>query len=271
MAFLSIYLPLGLVVLGLMTILWLISLGLKNSSIVDIFWGTGFVIVTWAAFLLTPDGFLTRKLLLSALVTIWGLRLSLHILVRNWGKPEDFRYQAWRKEAGAAWWWRSFFKVFFTQGVILWIVAAPLLAAQIMAQPSQLIWLDYLAIPLWLIGFFFEAAGDWQLARFKANPANKGQVLQTGVWRYSRHPNYFGDAAQWWAYYLIGAAAGGWWTIFSPIIMSILLMRVSGVTLLEKTLKEEKPGYKEYIETTSAFIPWFPHKKKRGGTIDENR
>jgi steroid 5-alpha reductase family enzyme len=261
MEFLSIYIALGLLILGLMTLLWLLSLALRNSSIVDIFWGTGFVITTWVAFFLTPDGFAVRKLLLSGLVTIWGLRLSLHILMRNWGKPEDFRYQAWRKETGPAWWWRSFLKVFLLQGAILWIVAVPLLAAQISVQPDYLTWLDMLALPVWLIGFFFEAVGDWQLARFKANPANKGKVLQTGVWCYTRHPNYFGDAAQWWAYYLISVAARGWWTIFSPIIMTALLLRVSGVTLLEKTLKQEKSGYKEYIETTSEFIPWFPRKK----------
>jgi steroid 5-alpha reductase family enzyme len=258
MNFISIYLILGLVILGSMVLLWLASLALKNSSIVDIFWGTGFVITAWAAFLLTPGGFAARKTLLVALVTIWGLRLSLHILARNWGKPEDFRYQAWRKEAGPAWWWRSFFKVFLLQGVILWIVATPLLAAQISARPDFLTWLDYLAIPVWLTGFFFEALGDWQLARFKADPANRGKVLQTGVWRYTRHPNYFGDAAQWWAYYLVALAAGGWWTIFSPVIMTLLLLRVSGVALLEKTLVHEKPGYKEYIEKTSEFIPWFP-------------
>jgi steroid 5-alpha reductase family enzyme len=262
MDFITIYLTLGFIVLGLMIVLWLISLALKNSSIVDIFWGTGFVIVAWAAFLFTPEGFETRKWLLNILVTIWGLRLSLHVLIRNWGKPEDFRYQVWRKEAGPAWWWRSFFKVYLLQGLILWIIATPLLAAQFSAMPDHLTWLDYLAIPVWLIGFFFEAVGDWQLKRFKANQANKGKVLNTGVWRYTRHPNYFGDATQWWAYYLIALAAGGWWTIFSPIIMTLLLLRVSGVALLEKTLKEEKPGYKEYIETTSAFIPWFPRKKK---------
>ncbi len=261
MDFISLYLTLGLLILGLMSLLWLISLAMKNSSIVDIFWGTGFVITAWAAFLLTPDGFVGRKLLLVVLVSIWGLRLSLHILARNWGKPEDFRYQAWRKEAGAAWWWRSFFKVFLLQGVLLWIIAAPLVAAQFSRQPDHLIWLDFLAIPVWLIGFFFEAVGDWQLTRFKANPANKGQVLRTGVWRYTRHPNYFGDATQWWAYYLIALAAGGWWTIFSPIIMTTLLTRVSGAALLEKSLKEEKPGYKEYVETTNEFIPWFPKKK----------
>jgi steroid 5-alpha reductase family enzyme len=261
MEFLTIYLRLGIVILGSMTLLWLLSLALKDSSIVDIFWGTGFVVATWAAFLLTPEGFAARKALLSALVTIWGLRLSLHLLVRNWGKGEDFRYQAWRKEAGHTWWWRSFFQVFLLQGVILWIVAAPLLAGQISAWPDHLTWLDYLAVAVWAVGFFFEAVGDWQLARFKANPANKGKVLDSGVWRYTRHPNYFGDATQWWAYYLIAAAGGGWWTIFSPILMTALLLRVSGVTLLEKTLKDEKPGYKEYVETTSEFIPWFPRKK----------
>ncbi len=260
MDFITIYLTLGLVILGLMTLLWLVSLALKNSSIVDIFWGTGFVITAWVAFALTPHGFAARKWLLDVLVTIWGLRLSLHILTRNWGKPEDFRYQAWRKAAGAAWCWRSFFKVFLMQGIILWIVAVPLLAAQIHARPNTLNWLDYIAIPVWLIGFFFEAVGDWQLRRFKADPANKGKVLDRGVWHYTRHPNYFGDAAQWWAYYLITLAAGGWWTLFSPIIMTTLLLRVSGVTLLEKTLKDQKPGYKEYVESTSEFIPWFPRK-----------
>ncbi len=258
MDFLALFFTLGGVVLMLMIALWLISLRLKNSSIVDIFWGAGFVIVAWVAFALTPDGFTPRKILIGALVTLWGVRLSLHILARNAGKPEDFRYQKWRAENGARWWWFSFFQVFLLQGVLLWIIATPLLAAQLSATPSTLTWLDYAAVPVWLIGFCFEALGDWQLARFKANPANRGKVLNTGVWRYTRHPNYFGDAAQWWAYYLVAVAAGGWWTLFSPALMTGLLLRVSGVTLLEKTLQETKPGYKEYAETTSEFIPWFP-------------
>ena len=151
------YVTLGLVILVSMTLLWLVSLVLKNSSIVDIFWGTGFFLTTWAAFVLTPGGFSTRKLLISVLVTIWGLRLSLHILTRNRGKPEDFRYQVWRKEAGKAWWWRSFFKVFLLQGALMWIIGAPLLAAQISATPNRLTLFDYIAIPIWLVGFFFEA------------------------------------------------------------------------------------------------------------------
>ena len=261
MDFFSIYLIAGLMILGLMTMLWLLSLALKNASIVDIFWGTGFVITTWVGFFLTPEGFLARKLLLCVLVTIWGMRLSIHILIRNGGKPEDFRYQTWRKENGSAWWWCSFFKVFLLQGLLMWLISSPLLAAQISPLPVQLIWLDYLAVLVWAYGFFFEAMGDWQLARFKANPANKGKLLSSGVWRYTRHPNYFGDSAQWWAYFLIALATGAWWTVFSSIIMTLLLMRVSGVTLLEKSLKTQKPGYQEYVESTSEFIPWFPRKK----------
>lgn len=249
------------VIMGLMILLWLLSLALKNASIVDIFWGSGFVIAAWLYFALTPEGYLPRKLLITALVTLWGLRLSIFIFLRNAGKPEDFRYQKWRKENGPAWWWRSFFKVFLLQGVLLWIISVPLLAAQVKSGPVQLTLLDFLGAALWLVGFFFEAVGDYQLARFKANPANKGKVMDGGVWRYTRHPNYFGDSAQWWGYYLVAAAAGGWWSIYSPILMTTLLLRVSGVALLEKTL-ETRPGYKDYIERTSAFIPWLPKPKK---------
>lgn len=262
MTFLEIYGITALIILGYMAGLWIVSLVLKNSSIVDIFWGAGFVLSNWVYFALTPDGFPARKWLIGILVTVWGLRLSLYILWRNWGKLEDFRYRKWRDEEGARWWWFSFFKVFLLQGFLMWIISAPLLAAQISPTPAKLTFLDLLAVPVWFIGFFFEAVGDWQMARFKANPANKGKVLNTGVWRYTRHPNYFGDAAQWWGYYLVAAAAsGGFWTIFSPLIMTTLLLRVSGVALLERMLKETKPQYKAYIETTSAFVPWFPRQR----------
>ncbi len=262
MIFLEIFGLAALMILTMMTILWIISLILRNSSIVDIFWGTGFVIANWIYFVLTPEGFLVRKWLIAILVTIWGLRLSLYILWRNWGKEEDYRYQKWRQEAGTTWWWFSFFKVFLIQGFLMWVISAPLLAAQIGPTPDKLIALDIAAIVLWAIGFFFEAVGDFQLARFKADPANRGKVFKSGLWRYTRHPNYFGETAQWWGYFLIAAAAGGFWTIFSPVIMTILLLRVSGVTLLEDALKERRPGYQEYIETTSAFIPWIPRTKQ---------
>jgi steroid 5-alpha reductase family enzyme len=261
MEFLANYLIIGVVILGIMTLLWVVSLILKNSSIVDIFWGTGFVIVVWIAFALTPQGYDLRKWLIALLVTIWGLRLTLHILIRNWGKPEDFRYQKWREENGGAWWWRSFFKVFVLQGIIMWIVSTPLLASQISPTPARLVVLDILGVLLWAFGFYFEAAGDLQLTHFKADPANKGKVMNRGVWQYTRHPNYFGDAAQWWGFYLLAASAGGWWTIFSPILMTLLLVKVSGVALLEKSM-EKRPGFLEYKQRTSAFIPWFPRKNK---------
>ncbi len=252
------------VALGAMTLLWLLSLRLRDASIVDSFWGAGFVLLSWVYFWLTPAGAAPRKQLLVALVTVWGLRLSLHILRRNWGRGEDFRYRAWREEAGPAWAWLSLFKVFWLQGALMWVISAPLLAAQISAAPAQLIWLDGLAVVAWLIGFIFEAGGDWQLERFKANAANRGQVLDSGLWRFSRHPNYFGDALQWWAFFLLALTAGGWATIFSPVLMTFLLVRVSGVALLERSLQDRKPAYRAYVARTSAFVPWFPRKPYSG-------
>jgi len=258
--FFAAYAVVGLVILAGMVILWAASLALRNASIIDIFWGVGFVAAAWVYFALTPTGFSGRKILVCALVSLWGLRLSFYILWRNWGKPEDFRYHKWRDDAGKKWWWLSFFQVFLLQGVLLWVISAPLLAAQSAAAPAYFTGLDCLAALVWLAGFFFEAAGDWQMARFKADPANRGKVLSAGLWRYTRHPNYFGDAVQWWAFFTLAAAAGAYWTVFSPLLMTILLLRVSGVSLLEQTLKETRPGYKEYIEATSGFIPWRPKK-----------
>jgi steroid 5-alpha reductase family enzyme len=256
MSAIAIYLPGLAAALGLMSLLWLVSLALRNASIVDIFWGAGFVVVGWLYFFLAEQGALERKLLLGALIAIWGLRLSLYILARNLGKGEDFRYVAMRQAAGAGWWWQSYFKVFALQGALMWLISAPLLAGQIGATPAGLTILDGLGVLVWAVGFFFEAVGDWQLARFKADPANRDQVMNRGVWRYTRHPNYFGDAAQWWGFFLIAAAAGGWITVFAPILMTFLLVRVSGKALLEKSLNG-RPGYREYVETTSGFIPWF--------------
>jgi len=259
--FLDVFISTGLLILGLMVLLWLVSLAIKNSSIVDIFWGTGFVIIAWFIFFSSPEGYLPRKILMVLLVTIWGLRLTIHILVRNWGKPEDFRYQKWRQESGSIWWLKSFFQVYLLQGFLMWIISTPIIAAEI-SPISPLGIPDYLAVIVWGFGFFFEAAGDYQLAKFKSHPGNKGKVLDTGVWRYSRHPNYFGDAFQWWGFYLFALSAGAWWTVFSPVIMTFLLLKVSGVALLEKSLKETKPQYSDYKEATSAFIPWFPRQKR---------
>ena len=145
----------------------------------------------------------------------------------------------------------------------MFIIGTPLLLAQISPIPNTLTLLDVIGVIVWIIGFYFESVGDAQLARFKSNPGNKGKLLNIGLWAYTRHPNYFGDAAQWWGYYLIALSAGGWWTIFSPILMTLLLVKVSGVGLLEKTLAKTKPGYQVYMQTTSAFVPWLPRRKTR--------
>ena len=256
MNFLTLSLYSGFIIFVLMTLLWLLSLALKNASIVDIFWGIGFVIVTWLAFVLAPQGYLPRKQLVAALVTIWGLRLALHIGVRNWGKPEDFRYAKWREENGTRWWWFSFIQVFLLQGILMWIISTPLIATQTSGFPVILTPLDYIGVLLWLIGMIFESIGDLQLMSFKADPANKGKLLTTGLWKFSRHPNYFGEAALWWGYYLIALVSGFWWTIFSPVLMTYLLFKVSGVAMLERTMKL-KPGYEDYMKKTNAFFPWF--------------
>lgn len=248
------------VVLFAVTVVWLISLWLRDASIVDIFWGTGFIIVGATYYFFMPAGYADRKMLIMVLVIVWGLRLSLHIGYRNHGKGEDYRYRNWREEAGASWWWKSYIKVFLLQGVILWIVSLPLLGAMYAAAPATLGIADWIGTGVWAIGFFFEAVGDWQLLRFRMNEANRGSVMDRGLWRYTRHPNYFGDAVQWWGFYLIALSAGAWYAIISPLLMTYLLMRVSGVAMLEKTLKETKPAYRDYVQRTSAFFPMPPRK-----------
>ena len=245
-----------LAVLAALTGLWLVSLRLKDSSIVDIFWSLGFILVAAIYAALTPDGLRERKILMLVMVTAWGLRLSLHLYRRNRGRPEDYRYAAWRTQYGAAWPIRSLFQVFWLQAILLWIVSAPLLAAQGSSAPLGL--LDAVGFVGWCVGLAFEAVGDYQLARFKADPANKGRVLDTGLWRYTRHPNYFGDAVVWWGIYLVALSAGGWWSIYGPALMTYLLVRVSGVAMLERDLKQKKPEYAEYIRRTSAFVPMPP-------------
>ena len=233
------------------------SLAVRDASVIDIFWGLGFVLLA-VLWYFVAEGAPARRTLMVALVTVWGMRLSLYLLARNWDKAEDYRYQAMRKRFGSSFWWSSYFIVFLMQGLLILIIAAPLLAAQTAESPVSFTWLDYVGIALWCVGFLFEVVGDWQLMRFKARPENKGKLLTTGLWRYTRHPNYFGDATLWWGYFCIAAATGAWWTVFGPIVMTVLLLKVSGVSLLEKNLKKTKPGYEAYLRRTSAFIPMPP-------------
>lgn len=249
-----------LFIMGIMASLWVFSLIIKDSSIVDIFWGSGFVLVAWYYAYLTSDGAFDniRSLILTILVTIWGLRLTIHLGIRNIGKPEDFRYQQFRKEGGKNYWWISFFRVFFLQGIILWVISSIYYVSDA-SDLTELTTLDYIGIGLWLVGFLFETVGDWQLTNFKKNPVNKGKVLDTGLWRYTRHPNYFGDALLWWGFFMFTLGSSvGWLFAFSPIFMSFLLRYVSGVPMLEASMSKNKAKYGDYMRKTSVFIPMPP-------------
>lgn len=246
----------ALVIWAYVTAIWLISVVLKDASIVDSFWGLGFVVLAGLYYALDGDGYHGRKLVILVLTAIWGLRLSIHIALRNAGKGEDPRYQNFRQTYGPdRYWWFSYFQVFLLQGALIVIISAPLMAAMAIAGPDAFTVLDGLGALVWLVGFVFEAGGDWQLARFKRDPANEGQVLDSGLWAYTRHPNYFGDAAQWWGFWLIAASTGwGALTVFSPALMTTLLVYVSGVAMLERRMRQ-KPKYADYIRRTSAFFP----------------
>lgn len=235
------------------------SLWRRDASVVDPFWGTGFVIVVGYTLLTTPAAqAAARCLLLAALTTIWGLRLSIYLLWRNLGHAEDRRYQAMRDYHGLRFWWVSLLTVFLLQGVILWIVAMPIQVAMFRASTAPLGWFDFVGVSLWCVGLFFEAVGDWQMARFQANPDNAGRVMNRGLWQWTRHPNYFGDFCIWWGLYLIATPGGAGGTVFSPLLMSFFLLKVSGVTLLEKTITTRRPDYAVYQASTSAFFPWWP-------------
>ena len=249
--------------LGYMTAVWGISLVVRNASIVDSFWGPGFIVLAVAA-PWVADAWTWRSVLVLALVTVWGLRLAMHVTVRNWGKGEDWRYRQWREEAPDRFWWTSYFRVFVLQGILMVVVAAPILAT---AASSRAGWtgLDVAGAFLWLFGLSYEAIADLQLMRFKRDPTNKGRVFDQGLWRTSRHPNYFGESMVWWGLFLVALSVPeGIWSIIGPVAITFLLLRVSGVRMLERGLKHRKPAYAEYIRRTSPFIPWPPRRAGSG-------
>lgn len=245
------------------TLAWVASLRLHDASIVDICWGPGFALAGWLYFA-QQHGFDRRPLIMAALVTFWGLRLGGHIFFRHRGQAEDRRYGSIRKAHGSAFWWKSLFVVFWLQAALIWFISLPFFVESRAAGPGHVTITDIAGGLLFVVGFAFEVIGDNQLRRFKASPANRGKVLDRGVWRYTRHPNYFGDAVLWWGLYLIAAStAGGWLTILSPALMTFLLTRVSGVTLLEKNMQASKPDYAAYVARTSSFFPWLPRSAQR--------
>jgi len=240
----------------LMVVTWLISLAVRDASIVDLIWGLGFVLVAWVTAITVSPG--ARGWALIAMVTLWGLRLSIYLGWRNLGKGEDFRYQAMRKQHGTKFPLISLVTVFGLQGILMWIVSLPVQRG--VGGDTTIGLLAAFGLASWAIGVMFETAGDLQLARFKRDPANAGKVMDRGLWRYTRHPNYFGDFMVWWGIYLVALDADWslWWTAVGPVAMTILLMRVSGAGLLEKTITSRRPGYAEYQRRTNAFFPGLP-------------
>jgi len=199
-----------------------------------------------------------RKDLILATTAFWAVRLSTYLTWRNHGLPEDFRYQAMRKASGSIWWIKSLFQVFILQAVLCFAVSQPLLAAQLKGT-DRFTTRDKIGVALWILGFYFETVGDFQLASFKRNPNNKGKLLTTGLWKYTRHPNYFGNACMFWGFWVMATAVkGGWATVYSPILMTYLLMKVSGVPMLERSLAKRKPGFEKYMASTNTFFPWIP-------------
>lgn len=231
---------------------WLYSVWRQDVSIVDSLWSLFFLLAALVFATTTPE-LGVRGLLLLVLVAIWSIRLSTYITLRNWGHPEDYRYQTIRANNEPHFWLKSWYIVFGLQAVLAWIISLPLLPA--ISVPAAPGWLDAAALLLFVTGLVFEAGGDFQLARFKADSNNKGRVLDSGLWRYTRHPNYFGDFCIWWAFYLFALGSGAWWSIASPLLMSFLLLKVSGVAMLEKTIGERRPEYARYIARTNAFFP----------------
>ena len=242
----------AVVVLAVLT--WLVSLAKRDAGIADIVWGLGFVVIGWVSWSV-GDGLADRRSLLVAMVTIWGLRLAIHLIWRSRGQPEDFRYASMRRRAGDRFAITSLFTVFLLQGALMLLVSLPVQLAMTPTEPDVGV-LAIIGVVVWGVGLFFETVADAQLTRFRNDPDNDGAVLDWGLWRYSRHPNYFGDFCVWWGLYLTAAeTTDARWAIVGPIVMSVLLLRVSGVTMLERSLHTRREGYADYMARTSVFFP----------------
>lgn len=247
---------------SVMILAWLVHLLLGKASIVDFFWGPGFAVMAWLTFSLTQAD-LVHKLLIAVLVSIWAFRLAFHIARRNLGKPEDPRYADMRAKHPDNFWIRSLFTVFLLQAAVMWLVSLPVQLGQQGPSSGGLGLLDWIGLLIWSVGFFWETIGDEQLYRFKSDPANKGKVLDSGLWRYSRHPNYFGEAIMWWALFLIAfSAPNGGWSFIGPLLLTLLLLKVSGVSLTEQKMSQTYSELEKYKGRVSAFIPRPPKEPK---------
>ncbi len=255
----SIYVSGLYAILVLAALTWLASVIKRDVSIVDSIWS---VMIFASAFVYSSsvEPYWNRSSLVLTLVLLWALRLNLYITWRNWGEPEDARYQAIRRKYEPHFALKSLGIIFVFQALLAWIISMPLWVA--LTVPFKFSLFDILAVTLWTIGMLFESVGDWQLARFMTNPANRGKVMNRGLWRYTRHPNYFGECLIWWGFFLFVIPTGAWWSILSPVLLTFLLLKFSGVTMLEETIVDRRPAYREYIASTNAFIPGPPKKPK---------
>ena len=247
------YLTLGGILFVYVTVWFVISLIQKRNDVADVAWGLGFVLLAWASLWLHGEVGV-RQVVVTALVTIWGVRLAWHIHARHQGKPEDYRYRVWRETWGAWFYLRSYGQVYLLQGALLFLVVQPVLFLNTSAAASLGV-LDLLGIFVWLVGFSFEVVGDAQLARFIRDPRNKGKLMKSGLWAYSRHPNYFGEVTTWWGLWLVALSVPyGWVSVVGPLTITFLILRVSGVPMLEAKMKEN-PEFEEYKRTVSMFVP----------------
>lgn len=243
--------------------LWALSIRLRDASIVDIFWGPSFALIAVATWLNVQDvGVESRKLLIVALTCIWSLRLGVYIWLRARGHGEDPRYTAFRKHATGN---ENIFilrNVYLAQGRAMWITSLPVQVGQFLVRPESIGLIAWIGVAVWTMGFLFETVGDWQLARFRANPANAGRIMDQGLWRYTRHPNYFGDACVWWGLCLIACDHWiGLISLYGPWRMTHSLVNRTGKALLEKKMRKTRPEYEAYIARTSGFFPWPPKKQ----------
>lgn len=250
------YSTLILVLFAYMTLWFLISVLKKRNDVADVAWGLGFVLMAWVSYFLSDDPG-ERGLLVATLVSIWGFRLAWHIHARNKGKEEDYRYLAWRNEWGKWFYPRSYIQVYLLQGMFLFLIVSPVLLIN-KSTGNDLGTLDMIGAAVWVLGFCFEAVGDAQLARFVKNPGNTGKLMRSGLWAYTRHPNYFGEVVQWWGVWLIALAVpGGWVGVVGPVTITFLILKVSGIPMLEKKM-EEHPEFREYKRRVSVFFPLPP-------------
>jgi steroid 5-alpha reductase family enzyme len=228
----------------------------KRNDVADVAWGLGFVLLAWISFFISKGNDI-RGTLVCVLVSIWGIRLARHIHKRNAGKAEDYRYLAWRKEWGKWFYLRSYGQVYLLQGALLFLIVTPVLI--INQSVGRGLWfLDLLGVLVWGVGFYFESTGDAQLKEFIKDPNNKGKLMRSGLWQYTRHPNYFGEVTQWWGIWIIALSAPfGFIGIIGPITITFLILKVSGIPLLEKKM-EENPDFADYKAKTNMFLPGKP-------------